>query len=331
MDTLRSRDTPWEEMARLRQAQQIVKVRRAQARYEEYLDGLLILVGNRGASYIAFDVIFEKSDDPEYRKAVTAVDTVETRRNLFTILKALTEVPRSWATSAFLRFLRGMGKQKDTKYHGMGTFGQRYGWKEEEVKSICLTLTAQEWGSNPYSAVLMSYADVESEIREEDPNYVVTSYSATFSATRATRDVDFLNKLCSLLDSRGLGPVPTPADVKPKKDRKTKVFHSGDIINKSSLRDLPLPAHVMLPITRLDSATNQWVDSTIEHVVTELVPGRYRYAVVTKPDSKIAYPTGSYDFRPKDDLIGATFLGEWDGSIDKTKKVTTNSYYQRKK
>jgi len=318
----------WEQKQATERAHQVEQTRRAQARPEEYLDALLVLVGNCGGQYVEFDDAFAKSAEPKYRLAVQTANTPETRRDLFTILKALTEVPRSWATSAFLRFLRGTGKQKDSKYHGAGTFGIRYGWKEEEVKNICSVLTEGGWRQNPYCAAIMSYADVEEEIRD-DPDFEVVDRSAKFSATRADRDVSFLEKLCTILDGWGLGPVPTPADVKPKKDRKPKIFHSGDIIKKSNLRDLPLPAHVRIPIERLDEPTKQWVDATIEKVVTTLIDGGYCYAVV-QPGNKIAYPDSAYSIGSKTDLIGATFLGEWQGDIAKKKTMRVTFHYRRK-
>lgn len=325
-------DKYWEQRKATHATHNLEETRRAQARPDEYLDALLILVGHRGGKYVEFDDAFTNSDNSEYRLAVQEVDTPENRRSLFTILKALTEVPRSWATSAFLRFLRGTGKQKDAKYHGAGTFGVRYGWKEEEVKAICQVLTGGGYDRHtPYSSVIMSYADVAEEIHEDDPDYEVVDYGTQFVATRATRDTAFLEKLCSILDSRGLGPTPAPADEKPKKDRKVKVFHTGDIIKKSNLRDLPLPAHVRIPIERQDAATKQWVDSTIEKIVTGLGNGRYSYAVIQPgKNSNTAYPDGSYSMGSKEDLFGATFLGEWKGKVSKDKTMRINFYYRRK-
>lgn len=315
------------ESAAVENAHRIEEVRRAQARAEEFLDALIVLVGSRGANYVDFESAFSQSSDPEYRKAVMAYNTPEARRNLYTILKALTEIPKSWATSAFVRFLRGNGKQKGAKYHGAGYFGVLYGWKEEEVHSIANILTGDRWGTrHSYCQVLMRYADVEQEIREQDPDYEVVDYNAHFYATRAERDIKFINKLCEMLDSQGLGPVVKPAEEKPKKERKVKQFHSGDIIRKSNIRDLPLPAHVQIPIERLDKATDPWVSSTIQRVVTQLASGRYVSAVVHS-DGKNAYYESEFDARwgrDKRELEGATFLGEWSGKIPEKKFIRVN-------
>ena len=316
----------WSQRTALQRGHEIEETRRAQKRPHEFLDALLLLVSSRGVEYVEFNAAFSNSSDPDYRKRITLANTPETRRNLFTILKALSEIPKSWATSAFIRFLRGTGKQKDAKYHGAGTFGVRYGWKEEEVQAICQVLTGNRWSNNPYCRMLMTYVDVESEIAEEDPDYDLVDYDAKFSATRANRDVAFISALCEILDAQGLGPVPVAAEEKPKKERKVKQFHSGDVIKKSNLRDLPLPAHVSLPIERLDEASKQWLKSTLEIVVTGLLPGRYTFAVI-KPGGNIAYTTSNYTSRYgdyKDHLIGATFLGEWSGKIDNKKHLKIN-------
>lgn len=319
----------WEKFWAQRQAKDrahLVKmIQRAQARPNEFLNGLIILVGNRGAKFIDFDEAFAKSDSQEVLTELGKVNTPETRRNLFTILKALTEIPKSWAASAFIRFLRGTGKQKDAKYHGAGTFGVLFRWKEDEVKAIVEVIAD---GRNPYSQVLMSYADMYKEIREmDDADNKDYAYGTEFYATRVERDVEFLNKLCEMLEKQGLGPIPTPDQAKPKKDRKAKQFQAGDIIKKSTIRDLPLPAHVRLNIERRDEKTDQWLDSTLEVVVTDLAnTGRFRYALI--PNGKTAYFEG-YPWKDKSYLEGATFLKKWDGEISK-KEITHRVFYRKR-
>lgn len=337
-------DTYWKQREALNNAHEIETARRAQARAQEFLDALIVLVGNRGAKYLEFEAAFEESDTIDVRNAIRDANTPEARRALYTILKALTEIPKSWATSAFMRFLRGTGKQKDSKYHGAGTFGVLFGWKEGEVKNICEVIT----GRGPFSRVLMSYANMYDEITDaanksynmdvDDPDYVEVDHNARNFATNVARDTDFLNKLCQMLDAQGLGDVPTPADAKPKKVRKIKQFHSGDIITKSNLRDLPLPAHVRIPVERRDDENSvagqpfKWLDATIEQVVIQLGTGEYTYAIVPPGKGKTAYPRHkSYPTTAhKRSLEGATFLGEWDGKIEKTKTMDIKFYYRVK-
>lgn len=323
-------DAYWTQKTAMENAHKLEEVKRVQQRPEEFLDGLLVFVGSRCTQYVEFDKAFAESDDPAYRKEVLLANTPENRRILFTLLKALTEVPRSWATSAFLRFLRGTGKQKDAKYHGAGTFGTRYGWREDEVKALSEVLTQSRYRSS-YASVLMSYADVEAEIEEDDPDYEVVDYDAKFKAVRANRDVAFINRLCDILDAQGLGPVPLPAEEKPKKERKAKQFHSGDIIRKSNLRDLPLPAHIQMPIERLDDTSGQWVASTMQKVVTHLGTGRYVAAIVHS-DGKNAFYENAFDAkwgRNKNELEGATFLGEWRTKIPEKKFIQVNFRWRR--
>lgn len=317
----------WDEQDAINKAHQIETIRRAQARPNDFLNGLLVLVGNRGASYLEFDTAFDHSTDPKVTKEIIAANTPEARRNLYTILRALTEVPKSWATSAFCRFLRGTGKQKDAKYHGAGTFGVRYGWKEQEVEQICRIITSR----GMYADCLMSYADVADEIHNADPDFEIVDYHTTFTATRVERDVTFLNTLCKLLEGQGLGPVPTPAPVKPKKARKIKVFKSGDIVRKKDLRDLPLPAHVRVAIERRATFDDPWTEDSLELVVIGLNDGGYfEYAVVT-PNAKTAYKESEYcSTKRKDFIDGATFLGKWTGEIAKKKIVSLKFSYRKK-
>ncbi|RJR12835.1 hypothetical protein C4588_01665 [Candidatus Parcubacteria bacterium] len=317
----------WSQIRAIESSFEILQKRRAQERADEYLNALLILVGTRGATYVNFELAFSDSDSSEILDALKDADTPETRRNLYTLLKALSEIPKTWAMSAFVRFLRGTGKQKDAKYHGAGYFGVSYGWKEDEVSNICRILTDR----TPYSKVLMSYADVQEEIDRADPDYEIVDRSDRFAATRVERDKEFLETLCEMLEQRGLAAPATPAEAKPKQPRKVKVFKSGDIIKKSTMRDMPLPAEVRLQIEKLDTASNQWLASTLDVVVTSL-NGYYSYAVVP-PGSKTAYYTGGcYNSLRKEDLIGAIFLREWDGKVESSEKKTVklNFNWRRK-
>ncbi|MFH1429941.1 MAG: hypothetical protein ABIG71_00280 [Candidatus Uhrbacteria bacterium] len=330
----RAQEISWEEYYKegkaIDRAHLFEMAKRVQARSEEFLDALIIIVGSRGSKYVEFGAAFAQSDSKDVKEAVQLFDTPESRRALYTILRALTEVPKSWAKSAFIRFLRGTGKQKGAKYHGAGTFGVNYGWKEQQVEAICNVIA--DWDAR-YSQMLMQYADVAEEIREEDPDFEVVDSQATFAATRVERDVDFLNALCGILEQRGLCPVPKPADQKPKKERKPKTFKPGDIILKRTLRDLPLPAHVRIPIERHDKKTNQWLDSTMEQVVIQLYDGGYYLSALVDAKGENAYPEygGLLDQRSKDWLDGATFLGPWKGEINKTKRLKVSFHYRLKR
>ena len=316
----------WEEEKALDQAHLVEQVKRAQARSEEFLNGLIILVGSKGSIYLEFERAFSDSDAPEVINALRQTSTSDSRRALYTILKALTEIPKSWATSAFIRFLRGTGKQKDSQYHGAGTFGVLYGWKEKEVNAICNVIT----GYGLYSKVLMSYADVQDEIYKADPGYQVIDYGTQFVATRVERDVEFLNQLCEKLEKYGLGDIPTPQDEKPKKDRKAKIFSPGDVIKKTHIRDLPLPAHIRLQIEKWDEPSKQWLDSTLEQVVTHLgKSGHYQYAIV-QPGTQKAHPPEFNCGKSKSELIGATFLGKWAGTIAEKKSMRLTFSYRIK-
>jgi hypothetical protein len=307
----------WAEKKAADEAWTIATVRKAQARPDEFINALLILVGERGAQYVPFANAFEGSDSKEITAMVLKHDTAENRRILYTLLRALSEIPKSWAMSAYVRFLRGTGKQKNAKYHGAGMLGSDYGWKGAEVQAIANILAGQHYATG-YSTTLMVYADVDQEIRDEDPDFEVVDYDATFKATRAERDVEFLNELCENLEARGLAPVPRPTRKVPAKKRKPKQFKSGDRIRTATVRDLPLPAHVRIPILRQEKKdkTNTWVEAHIEFVVLKIYRGGYDYARVGG-GTAYRHPRGYYQMDTREWLHNATYLGPWTGKIQK--------------
>ncbi len=315
------------EIENVREAFMLEGIRRAQSRPEELLNGMIICVGSRGHRYVLLDEAFSHSDSKKIKDDLNSFDTPEARRNLYTMLRALTEVPRSWATSAFTRFLRGIGKQSGAKYHGAGMFGVKYGWKVREVDAISYVMTSDSYrGYTTYSGVLMSYANTLEEIEEEG------RYNrAKFYAVRVERDIPFLNKLCEMLEARGLGPIPALPDEKPKKERKIKIFKAGDIVRQRDLRDLPLPALVRIPVTKVfkgkEGEKDQRIAGHIDEVVTKIHEVHYYdYYVVDKDNKAYKYFLG-YSF--KTNLDGATFLGEWKGEIVKDKRIELDFHYYR--
>ena len=310
-------DSYWAEKKGLEDAWQILGVRKAQARPDEFINALLVLVGERGAWYVPFESAFALSDSKEITAKVLMHDTDENRRVLYTLLRALTEIPKSWAMSAYIRFLRGTGKQKTAKHHGAGMLGVDYGWKGIEVQAIANIIAGSHYATG-YSTTLMAYADVDQEIRDEDPDFELTDYDATFKATRAERDIEFLNALCENLEARGLAPVPRPTRKVTTKKRKPRVFKSGDRVRNATVRDLPLPAHVRIPILRQEKKdkTNTWVEADIEFVVLKLYQGGFDYARVGG-GTAYRHPRGYHLMTHKDWLHGATYLGPWTGKVEK--------------
>jgi len=297
-----------------KQAHEIETIKRAQARPDDFLNALLVLIGNRGSTYVPFENAFEGNDDPQVIAEIKTHDTDENRRWLYTLLRGLSEIPKSWAMSAFTRFLRGTGKQAKAKYHGAGMFGVDYGWKAKEVDAFSNILAGSHYATG-YSTTLMTYADVDQEIHDqyaadEENNDYTIDYGTHFKAVRAERDVEFITALCDILEKRGLAPVPRPAAQKAKKVRKPKVFKSGDRIRSATVRDLPLPAHVRIDIERYDEESKQWIEAHIEHAVLRMgTQGYYEGAPVGNDK---CYTKG-YCMERKDHLNGATYLGPWTG------------------
>lgn len=313
----------------IRRARLLAIVKKVQARPDDFIDALLAIVGSRGESYYALEQVFTAPDDA-FREAVVRGNTPEGRRVLYTMLRALTEVPNTWAKSAFCRFLRGVGKQRGAKYHGAGMLGVAYGWKEKEVSAFCRVICDSY---SLYSQVLMSYADVEEEMREADPEFEVIDHEATYKATRVERDVQFLQKLCDILDRRGLAEVPVPNEPKAKKERKAKQFRSGDVVAQATARDLPLPAHLRLEV-ETSEGKEEWKRITIEIVVVRANDATNFDCLMVGPDGK-AYSVGNIPRRPwqlrKDFLAGAIYLGPFNGETvppDK-KSIRANVRYRK--
>jgi hypothetical protein len=310
-------DSYWAEKKATEDAWAAFTVRKAQARPDEFINALLILVGERGTQYIHFEAAFAGSDNREITAMVLKHDTAESRRILYTLLRALTEIPKSWAMSAYVRFLRGTGKQAKAKYHGAGMLSSDYGWKGQEVQAIANIIAGSHYATG-YSTTLMSYADVDQEIRDEDPDFEVVDYDATHKATRAERDIEFIDALCENLEARGLAPVPRPTRKVLAKKRKPRMFKSGDRVRNATVRDLPLPAHVRIPIMRREKKdkTDTWVEADIEFVVLKLYQGGYDYARVGG-GTAYRHPRGYHLMNHKEWLHNATYLGPWTGKIEK--------------
>lgn len=309
----------WNERECCRIAYNTKLISLAKERPEDILNALLVCIDTKGEKYIDFYSAFESNDSEQILAAIQKANTPENRRWLYTILKALTEIPKSWAKSALVRFLRGIGKQKDAKYHGAGLFGEKYGWSTHQVDSICHIIASCNDYSVSYSSILMSYDDVQEEIDEADPEWEEVKGDARFAATRAERDVEFLNKLCSMLEEKGLSSIATPAPQKPKKAHVPKEFKAGDVIRKNTMRDLPLPAHIRIPIDKMDvdkdgRAVGEWYEDFIEKVITKIENNGYMYFAYVI-DGK-AYRINQ--FGRKSEMEGATFLGKWTGTFSKS-------------
>ena len=148
-------DNYWGDKEGCKKAHEIETIKRAQARPDDFLNALLVLVGNRGSAYVPFESAFEDNDEPTVLAEIKTHDTALNRRWLYTLLRGLSEIPKSWAMSAYTRFLRGTGKQKSAKYHGAGTFGVDYGWKAKEVDAFSNILAGSHYATG-YSTTLMT-------------------------------------------------------------------------------------------------------------------------------------------------------------------------------
>lgn len=303
-------------------------------RAEEFAAGLLLLVGTRNKCY-KLDDLFTHSKNEKLQEELANHNTPENRRALHTLLKALSEIPRNWARSTFVRHLRNNGTQKgkEYKYYGKGAFGADFGWKEKELSLVCDVLMGNEYSS--YGQMLIAYADVESEIRTEDPDLEgERSYEATFAGTRTEKYKPLIDKLCEILEKDGLASVPEPKKKAPSKPRPKKEFKPGDTIRKGTLKDLPLPALVRVPIEKTTDHRT-WEPHQVEWVVHDLLNwGEFVCYRVGKqnsdPRQRVAYRASKYSSTERKELLdGATYLGPWEGTLNSKKFLEYEFRFRR--
>lgn len=309
-------------------------------RAENLVDGLLFIVGKRGAEYLRFRALFTFAKDPQVVARIEEANTPENRRELYTILRAFSEIPKSFGCTAFIKYLRGTGKPGQPKYakHGQGMFAKEYGWTTDQVKRVCEFLMGYHYEHKPhfgsYQSVVNSYADVQDEIYKDDPDLDKDgAYKATFAATRAEKNIPLLEKMIAILEERGLGPIPTPKKTGPKKKRVPKKFKPGDKIRRGNLRDLPLPALVKVPVRKIPEDRTKGKDKEpeivhLEWVVTALTKGGefqcfFAGRKTTNPkDRTAALSPGWAGLETKEYLYGAEYLGPWEGrKLDPSKQA----------
>jgi hypothetical protein len=318
--------------------------RRVAERADEFLDGLMVIVGQRpqvqawsGSGSQLFHAVFATSHMSETIAEIARHDTPENRRDLHTILKALSETPKSWGRSAFVRFLRNQGeqsKEKYSKYYGQGMLAKEYGWTGPQVTGVCELIMAGRddgyqvtYGS--FSSVLNSFVDVESEIRQDDPDFDNTDYSAIFKASRANKNTALLETLLQKLEERGLADPPQPKEEKPKATRTPVAFEPGKIIRKGNLKDMPLPAKVRVTLeVKDDFKDKEWRKEEVTWVVTERLIGSGAFRCfragpeTADPKAQKAYASDGYrSGEPNEFLYGAEYLGPYEGKLDNKPKL----------
>ena len=139
------------------------------------------------------------------------------------------------------------------------------------------------------------------------------------------------------MEARGLAEIPSPKISAPKEARAPKHFEPGTIIRKGTLRDLPLPALVKVPIEKNTDGKypGEWAPGEVEWVVTRLLNNGeavcYRAGPETpNPRKRVACVSDRlWCAESKEFLYGATYLGPWEGKLDKHNKLNYKFRYRR--
>ena len=241
-------DDSWDRREALKNAHNVKRALRVRQRAIPFLEGFIILVGSKGSEVADLYTWYEQAGTEDGQFLLDQHNTPENRRVLYTILRALGEIPKTWARSAFGRHLRGQGKQKDTGYYGNGVFGAGSGWTQRELDPI---LIAMADGNNASSEVLVyldpQFADYPDAEMFEAAYAAASGDANPFAMTLVHRDTEFINVLCGTLEHMGLGPeMDKPAPKRKPKTRKPKVFKVGNKVTARNKRDL-LPGATIKP------------------------------------------------------------------------------------
>lgn len=193
--------------ASIGQIREQLVISRVAANPEPFLMGCLYIVSSRGIyDWFGYPSVYvwEKDQDPTWVDFRDKSNTLESRRTLHLILTALLEIPPTWGRSAFLRFLRGTGKQAGAKYTGAGALGKNSGWTQKELDDVLFRLLDNYtfgkplWSTGPVVDVYSGGLEYEKfwELMDQGTN--------AWAATKTTRNRPFIQDLIRRLEEMGI-------------------------------------------------------------------------------------------------------------------------------
>ncbi|MFA6514466.1 MAG: hypothetical protein WCT50_04250 [Patescibacteria group bacterium] len=290
-------------------------------RMDDLLNYLLVIVGTKGGrADINVWQGFADCDNEIYTDILKECNTPLNLRYLHMFLKATLVAYRSWALTAFVKFLRGnkVSGGKAEQLEGFGYFHKDSGWNELQVKAVGAVFF-DEWSI--ISKLFMEYdSELTDRVYEEGQKNWDIPYSAQFAATSRIVNKEFIQELISLLEKRNLAPIPT----NPKKafqPRVPKVFKPGDIIKKNTISDLPPLSIVEIKVKmRLKHGGNN-VPGTVQIVLVETPIPRCYLNIWRIVEDKAYLPgndTSTFD-RDRQALEGAIYKGLWEYGVQAQK------------
>ena len=295
-------------------AQAISRIRKD--RMDDLLNYLLIIVGTKGESAdINIWHGFSNSDNEMYSKTLKKCGTPLNHRYLHMFLKAILVAYRSWALTAFVKFLRGnkVAGGKSDKIEGFGYFHKDSGWNELQVKNVASIFFDE---NSTVSKLFMQYDSelMDKVYAESEKNWNIP-YSAQFAATSKIVNKEFIEELISLLEKRELAPMPTDQK-KQFKERVPKVFKIGDIIQKNTISDLPPLSIVEIKVTMRMKSGDKNIPSNVQIVLVETPKPRFYLNIWRIVDGKAYFPHSVYDFDcDRKALEGAVYKGQWEQGV----------------
>lgn len=307
-------------------AQAVSRIRKD--RIDEFLNYLLIIVGTKGErADIKVWLGFSDSDNEIYSMIVDEYNTPINNRYLHMFLKAILVAYRSWALTAFVKFLRGnqVAGGKANELEGFGSFHKDSGWSELAVKRVSEVLFDE---NSIVSKLFMEYdSKLSSRVYEESQKNWDIPYSAQFAATSKIVNREFIEELISLLEKRDLAPIPK----NPKKAFKPhvpKIFKPGDVIKKNTICDLPPLSLIEISVKMRLTRGEENRKGSIQIVLVNPPVPRCYLDIWRVIGGEALLPANDYSTfdRDRNNLEGAIYQGQWQSGVQAQKPAYKYPY-----
>ena len=300
-------------------AQAVSRIR--QNRLNDFINYLLLLVGSKGekANIRVWDG-FNLADDEKYIDLIKQFDTPLNRRYVHMYLKAILVAYRSWALTAFVKFIRGnkVAGGKANQLEGFGYFHKDSGWTEAQVHAVSDVLFSS-WSAT--AKVFMQYDPKLSErVYEESEKNWEIPYSAQFAATSRTVNEEFIKELIAMLEKSELAPLPTNSK-RAFAPHVPKEFKENDLIRKNTICDLPPLSIIEIKVIARMKSGEPNLPETVQIILVTPPAPRCYLNIWRIADGKAYLPYRDhymFDYDRKS-LEGATFKGIWENGVQAQK------------
>jgi len=187
------------------------------------LEDLRKYLESHPSNHARYVTIFNIANSHSNKDALTNPIFAKARWWLYQVFYAYKTTPVSYAASAFLRFLRGMGKQKGMA--GSGIMSVEKGFVEEPIKLIAELFFSKE--------IMIPFGETEDIGVNSDRHYDEEQYDklweagAEFCATTGKRNHKMIDYALSKLEEAGMTPAKEKSFAPKKKEKQAFDTASG--------------------------------------------------------------------------------------------------------